>query len=182
VRALLAQPGWNIFDGLSSRAMLGLFEDLRILKRDGVVQAVLAFDARQKGDTGGQRDERMGTFLAAAGKQHSDTLFVILTGNLHASRKPVARFGGYPWMAMFLPSGETVSLLVTDMGGETWTQQADGCGPHPLGTTRGDQRGVVIGEPSAVERGYDGALATGQHTTASRPALPDAPPPPACSK
>jgi hypothetical protein len=182
VRTLLAQPGWNIFDGRSSQAMLGLFEDLRVLKRNGVVDAVLAFDGMQKGDTGAQRDERMGRFLAAVGKQHPDSLFVILTGNLHASKKPLARFGGYPWMAMFLPSAETVSLLVTDTGGETWTQQADGCGPHPLRATNGDQRGVVIGEPSAVERGYDGVLATGQRSTASRPALPDAPPPPACSK
>jgi hypothetical protein len=56
---------------------------------------------------------------------------VILTENLHASKKRVARFDGYPWMAMSLPSAETVSLLVTDKGGETWTQQADGCGLIP---------------------------------------------------
>jgi hypothetical protein len=42
---------------------------------------MLAFDNRQKGETGAQRDLRMGTFLAAAGKQHSNSLFVILTGN-----------------------------------------------------------------------------------------------------
>jgi hypothetical protein len=40
----------------------------------------------------------------------------------------------------------------------------------------------MLGETAAVERGYDGVLATGLRTTASRPALPDAPLPPACSK
>ena len=182
VRGLLAEPGWKVLDGRSSQAMLTLLEELRAFQLKGNIAGVIAFDGVQTGDSAAQREQRMASILTAAADRRPDCLVIVLTGNLHASKKPVARFGSYPWMAMLLPPAETVSLLATDQGGEAWTQMTDGCRPHPLRSTGGERRGVTLAEPAAVERGYDGTLSTGSPSTASLPAVPDAPPPPACSK
>jgi hypothetical protein len=123
----------------------------------------------------------MADVLTAAADRVSDGVVIVLTGNLHGSKKPSARSGSYPWMAMLLPSGG-ISLLVTDKGGEAWIQTSDGCGPHKMGSTGGDVRGIVLGESLAAQRGYDGALSIGSYTTASLPAIPGAPQAPACSQ
>ncbi|HEY2014334.1 MAG TPA: hypothetical protein VGH38_12580 [Bryobacteraceae bacterium] len=181
VDALLREPGWAVLDGRSSRAMLTLLEELRTLRLRGDIEEVTAFDDARAGETPAQREQRMAAMLTAAADRLPDCLVIVLTGNLHASKKPVARFGSYSWMAMLLPSAETISLVVTDRGGQAWTQTADGCGPHALGPSGGDQRSVVLAEPRASQRGFDGALSTGLSSTASPPATPGAPQTPACS-
>ena len=182
VRELLRERDWNVFDGRSSKAMLALLEELRTLRLRGDIQGVLAFDDARSGEAPAQREQRMAAMLTAAADRVPNGLVIALTGNWHGSKKPSARFG-YPWMAMLLPSSETtVSLLATDKGGEAWIQTSDGCGPHPISSSGGDQRGVVMPDPRAAQRGYDGALSIGANLTASAPALPNAPPPPACSK
>jgi hypothetical protein len=159
--------------------MLALLEELRRLRLRGDIQAVVAFDDVQPGDSAARREEKMAAMLTAAADRFPNCLVVVLTGNLHASKKPIARFG-YSWAAMLLPSAQTISLLVTDKGGEAWDQTTDGCGPHPLEPSGGDKRGVFLAEPGAAKRGFDGALSTGLYSTASAPAIASAPPVPAC--
>jgi hypothetical protein len=84
-------------------------------------------------------------------------------------------------MAMLLPAAQTVSLFAADTGGEAWTQMADGCRPHKLGSTGGDRRGIAISEKAAPLPGFDGVASTGVAAAASPPAIANAPPPPACS-
>jgi hypothetical protein len=182
VRALLSEKGWNTFDGRSSRAMLLLLEELRALKLTKLVSEVVAFDDSRSGESAAQRENRMASALMAVAGRHTGALVVALTGNLHASKKPMAQFGSYPFMAMLLPQTETLSLFVNDKGGEAWTQTSDGCGPHKLKSTGGEHRGVFLSAGLAPFPGYDGVLSTGLASSASLPAIGDPPPQPACSK
>jgi hypothetical protein len=182
ISALLAERGWNVFDGRSSRAMLMLLEALRSLKLEGQISEIVAFDDARAGESPAQGEQRMASALIAAANRHKNALVIALTGNLHASKKLIEGFGSYPWMAMLLPTAQTVSLFVTDKGGEAWNQMEDGCRPHKQSSSGGAQRGVVLSASAAPIPGYDGVLPTGLTSTASFPAVKDAPPPPACSK
>jgi len=117
----------------------------------------------------------------AAADPHANALVLALTGNLHASKKLIDGFGPYPFMAMLLPATQTVSLFVTDIGGEAWTQMEGGCRPHKLRSSGGDRRGIKLSVKAAPLPGFDGAASTGFAATASPPAIANAPPPPACS-
>ena len=182
ISALLSSRGWNVFDGRSSRAMLMLLEDLRALKLRGQIAEVVAFSDARAGESDAQGEQRMASALIAAADRHANTLVVALTGNLHASKKLIAEFGSYPLMAMLLPAEQTVSLLVADKGGEAWSQMEGRCGPQKHDSSGGAQRGLVLSESAAPIPGFDGVLSTGLISTASFPAIKDAPPPPACSK
>lgn len=177
--ALLEQRGWNTFDGRSSRAMLALLEDLRVLKLSGRISEVVAFDARADG-TDPQREQGMASALIAAADRNANSLVLVLTGNLHASKKLVEGFGAYPFMAMLLPAGQTVSLFVADEGGEFWNCQGGACCPHKQGASGGTKRGLVLSR--SAPPGFDGVLSTGLAATASPPAVEDGPPEPAGTK
>ena len=179
--ALLAENGWRIFDGRSSRAMLKLLEALRLLKLNGRISAVVAFDDARRDESNAAREQRMASALMAAAGRYANALVVALTGNLHASKKLIDGFGSYPFMAMLLPAAQTVSLLAADSGGEAWTQMENGCQPHKLRSTGGDRRGIALSEKAAPLPGFDGTASTGLAATASPPAIANAPPPPACS-
>lgn len=181
ISALLAERGWNVFDGRSSRAMLMLLEALRPLKLEGRISEIVAFDDARAGESPAQGEQRMASALIAAADRHKNALVIALTGNLHASKTLIEGFV-YPWIAMLLPTAQTVSLFVTDKGGEAWNQMEDGCRPHKQSSSGGAQRGIVLSESAAPIPGYDGVLPTGLTSTASSPAVKDAPPPPACSK
>jgi len=176
--ALLLQPGWNSFDGRSSRAMLALLEALRTLRRQGRIAEAVAFSAYRAGDSPAVGERRMASVLMAAAGRHPHALVLALTGNLHASKKDLLPA---PSMAANLPAAETVSLLAVDKGGESWNRMQDGCGPHRQRGIGGDERGIVLSEGAAPLPGFDGVASTGLAATASPPALPNAPAPPACS-
>jgi hypothetical protein len=158
---LLASHGWHIFDGRSSVAMLELVKSLHGMKGAEVV----AFDP------GGGNEERnagMAKELRAAAERNPGALVIVLTGNLHASKKAIARFGDYPFMAMLLPGDATVSLYAADRGGTAWTNSGSECGAHPMKSSGGEDRGVAFRK--APMAGYDGVLSTGAVSTASGPA------------
>jgi hypothetical protein len=94
-------------------------------------------------------------------------LVIVLTGNVHASKQELAEVGSYRLMGSFLPPAETVSLLVTDRGGEAWNCQDGSCGPHTLASSAGVNREITLISPHV---GYDGVLSTGLSVTASKPA------------
>jgi hypothetical protein len=91
--ALLAENGWHIFDGRSSRAMLKLLETLRGLQRNGRISEVVAFDDARRDESDAARERRMAAALTAAADRHANALVVAFTGNLHASRKLIDGFG-----------------------------------------------------------------------------------------
>jgi len=172
---LLSQSEWNHSDGRTSQAVLALLEDLRALKLDGVVSGVVAFSVTRRGETAAKGEERMAFALSAAARRHPSALVIALTGNVHACKRMLAEAGSYRLMASFLPSAETVSLFVTDLGGEAWNCQADGCGPHSLSSSGGFQREIKLSPGASPLPGYDGVLSTGLHATASPPAVRNRP-------
>lgn len=180
VRGLLSESGWGILDGRSSQAMLSLLLTLRGLKLQNLIADVVAYDDGRTGEPASKREERMAAMLMASASKHTNPVVIALTGNLHASKGRPMQSLSYPLMASLMPQTEVVSLFIADEGGESWTQQSDGCGPHKLRSTHGAKRGIDFPEKPPMA-GYDGVLATGLPSSASPPAISDPPAPPACS-
>jgi hypothetical protein len=171
IHDLLSRREWRSSDGRTSRAMLMLLEELRALKLQGIVAGVVAFSQAQEGDSDAEREERMASALLSAAKRNPNALVIALTGNVHACKKTLPEIGPYPLMASFLPSAETVSLFVTDWGGEAWTCDGTGCGPHRFGSAGALNRGITLSQSASPLPGFDGVLSTGLKATASSPAI-----------
>jgi hypothetical protein len=165
VKELLSTDEWRGTDGRASNAMLALLERMRSLKAKGLLPRVIAFSA--SGRSSEQDEEAMSSALLRASAANPDALVIVLTGNVHALKQELPEVGSYRPMGSFLPSAQTVSLLVTDRGGEAWNCQDGSCGPHVLASSAGVNRGVTLISPHA---GYDGVLSTGLAVTASTPA------------
>lgn len=170
VNDLLSTSEWKQSDGRTSQAMLVLLGGLRDLKREGLISRIIAFSVTKAGDTASKREERMALALVSAARGNPNSLTIALTGNVHARKNKGAEVGPYPLMASFLPGAETVSLFVTDQGGEAWNCQGDGCGPHKLSSSGGVQRQIKLSATASPLAGFDGVLSTGLHATASEPA------------
>jgi hypothetical protein len=100
--ALLAGPFWagTYKDGRSSRAMLGLIEDLRAMRRKGSPVRVALIDSMVPPADGRSRDHMMADNLKAAFDAAPKDVFLALTGNLH-SRVTLGRRGirsTSPWV------------------------------------------------------------------------------------
>lgn len=167
VKRLLSSEEWSGDDGRTSTAMLSLLERLRALKMDGVVSDIVAFSLTRGGESASKGEERMASALLEAGERHPNALVIALTGNVHACKKILAEVGSYGLMASFLPAAQTMSLAITDRGGQAWNCQNGACGPHPLDPSAGERRAVRSASPHPC---FDGVLSTGVGATASRPA------------
>jgi hypothetical protein len=167
LQELLSAEEWKGRDGRTSAAMLMLIEQLRALKLRGVVSGVVAFAAWRPDESSAKGEERMASALLTAAARNPDALVIALTGNLHACKKALPEVASYRLMASFLPPAQTVSLAVTDRGGQAWNCQGGACGPHSLDSSGGVRRGVSLASPHPA---YDGVLSTGLPATASLPA------------
>lgn len=167
LKELLSTEEWRGQDGRTSTAMLALIEQLRVLKVEGVVSGVAAFSVAHKGESPAKGEERMASALLRVVERNPDALVIALTGNLHACKTMLSEVVPYRLMASFLPPAETVSLAVTDRGGQAWNCQSGACGPHTLKSSGGERRGITLVSPHPA---YDGVLATGLPATASMPA------------
>lgn len=181
--SLLRLPGWKeVLDGRASEAMLRLLVSLRELHRLHPDLRVVAFDAPYTGSpASGSRDEALGHALLSLRPAKPNDLVLILTGNIHAMQ---ARKFGHDLAAMYLPPKEILSLLVTDKGGESWTESTeDGCGPSEGGVPDKDPNrpyGIFL-DPGLARYGkFDGILSLGVPLTASAPAAGVPSPIPAC--
>jgi hypothetical protein len=179
---LLQLPGWKeVLDGRASEAMLRLLVSLRELRRLQPDLKVVAFDAPYTGTAPGARDEALGQALLSLRPKKPNDLVLILTGNLHAMQ---ASKRGYDLAAMYLPPKEILSLLVTDRGGESWSESTTGgCGPSKGGVGDKDAKkpyGIFL-DPSLAPFGkVDGVLSLGVPLTPSAPAAGEPSPIPAC--
>jgi hypothetical protein len=181
--SLLQLPGWKeVLDGRGSEAMLRLLVSLRELRSLHPDLKVVAFDAPYSGSpAGGARDEALGHALLSLQPARPNDLVLILTGNIHAMQ---ASKRGYDLAAMYLPPKEILSLEVTDGGGESWSDDAQGgCGPFKGGVGSKDANkpyGIFL-DPSLAPFGkVDGVLSLGVPLTASAPAAGVPSPAPAC--
>jgi hypothetical protein len=179
---LLQLPRWKEgMDGLASEAMLRLLVSLRELHRLHPDLKVVAFDAPYTGSAPGARDEALGHALLSLRPAKPNDLVLILTGNLHAMQ---ASKRGYDLAAMYLPPKEILSLLVTDRGGESWSESTtDGCGRQKGGVPDKDPNrpyGIFL-DPGLARYGkVDGILSLGVPLTSSAPAAGEPSPIPVC--
>lgn len=181
-QSLLQLPGWkDVLDGRASEAMLRLLVSLRELRRLQPDLKVFAFDAPYTGSpASGSRDEAMGHALLSLSPAKPNDLVLILTGNLHAMQASTR----YNLAAMYLPPKEILSLLVTDRGGESWSESTtEGCGPRKGGVPDKDAKrpyGIFL-DPSFAPFGkVDGVLSLGVPLTSSAPAAGEPSPIAAC--
>jgi|SRR5579864_1388894 len=181
-QSLLQLYGWKeVLDGRASEAMLRLLVSLRELRKLQPDLKVVAFDAPYTGTAPGARDEALGHALLSLSPAKPNDLVLILTGNLHAMQ---ASKRGYDLAAMYLPPREILSLLVTDRGGETWSESLqDGCGPQEGGVPDKDPNrpyGIFL-DPALARYGkFDGILSLGVPMTPSAPAAGEPSPIAAC--
>ena len=181
--SLLRLPRWKEgMDGLASEAMLRLLVSLRELRTLHPDLKVVAFDAPYSGPpSSAARDEALGHALLSLRPEKPNDLVLILTGNLHAMQ---ASKRGYDLAAMYLPPKEILSLIVTDRGGESWSDDtAGGCGPWKGGVGDKDAKkpyGIFLDPGLAPFGKVDGVLSLGVPLTASAPAAGEPSPIPAC--
>ena len=175
---LLAASFWQreFQDGRSSRAMLGLMEDLRKLAAGAGELQVFLID---RPEPPAKRDAAMAERVAESVAARPGDLLVVLTGNIH---NRLTR--GMPWnaelepmgylLAKRLPKARIVSLDMAYPGGTAWVcfgSAPSDCRAQELGGSKAaaDRSGVELLENPAGEP-YTGRYFTGP-LTASEPAI-----------
>jgi hypothetical protein len=177
-KRLFESPFWvrDFQDGRSSRAMLGLLEDLRTLAAGSGELRLLLTD---RPEPPAERDAAMAERVAEAAAARPGDLLLILTGNIH---NRLTR--GVPWnaelepmgylLAKRLPEARVVSLDMAYPGGTAWIcfgSAPSDCRAQELGGSKAAEGrlGIELIEDSAGEP-YTGRYFTGS-LTASEPAI-----------
>lgn len=123
-------------DGRASSAMLALVEEMVSMRLAGHRVSVVAFDigASSKHGTSGTRDETMASNLRAMSGKNSDSLILVLTGNIHSRKSR-----GTPWnseaepMTFLVRDLPLISLNIAYDEGAAWVCDGLGkCGPRPF--------------------------------------------------
>lgn len=171
--AILAAPFWHdsFKDGRSSAAMFLMIERLHEMYRLSMVQGVVAFQATDFTSRPSQVEYEAALARRVQQAAHGGATVLVLVGNVHARLTEVNFGTTYLPMAAHLPQGQTITLDIKSLGGETWacTGQPIACGPIPM---RGD--GLPLGGPEVrLNEGegpdYSGALDLGRTISASEP-------------
>lgn len=158
-------------DGRHSQAMMGMmlgFWRLRAAGRDITLHPFLPLMSRVQLRDQAWRELEMGYAMSRALVARAEARLLILVGDLHARKTPIARLPdvGLP-AAGHLPATDTLTLHFAQQGGERWGCQ-DQCGLQTTAAAYDPQaRGIILGP--VREAAYDGVLAVGP-TTASPPA------------
>ncbi|HEY0065362.1 MAG TPA: hypothetical protein VGC21_24810 [Telluria sp.] len=130
-KALLAGRHWQVQDGRSSQAVLGLLRMLRGDRAAGRVRSVTAFDMAYDNPDALRETTMAANFLTAwPGTGYA----LVFTGNTHARLQQ-----GMPWDASFTPFGmhvrakvdKLVSLDLRYLAGSAWVCTPK-CGPDSM--------------------------------------------------
>lgn len=136
-RAALLEGGhWREprHDGRDSEAMLGLLEQVRVLRRRGEDVRVFLFDP---GGEGGARDRGMADRLRAAVAEAPRARLLVLTGNVHAMVRAPGNLllDGKPYVPVtlgrLLADQAPLSIRITARAGASIACLDDKCGPRP---------------------------------------------------
>jgi len=176
-RALIAGGRWqaDYQYGLTSEAMLGLFEGLRALAKQGHDLRIVLFD--QPGGGGSEaRDRRMADFLAGVVKESTEDVVLVLTGNIHSRVSPGTRWNpeyepmGY-LLSQAVPAERIIALDVAHSGGTAWVclgSEVSDCGEQKLRERGPSGEGITLNE-SPEKSGHHGSYQVGP-ISASPPA------------
>ena len=169
--ALVRNDHWKSQDGNASKALLGVIESLRALRRSGRHVRVFLFDMAQTDS--GDRDQNMAANIVAQADHNADGVTLVLTGNLHA-RTDTER-----WMSWHIARRHpgVVTLNVRHAGGSAYLcLMGRGCGAVT------DLPGEDLGKAAFIEvfaapddKGYGGRAYLGGPITASPPVIHDGP-------
>jgi len=172
---LLTHDYWGLdhADGRSSTAMLAMLQRLHGLQaagRDLTVRAFQPSDGRTDGFDQSYYELKMARLLIDAAMVRPEAKVLVLSGSLHAMKRPSPRHG-FLFAAGHLNPSHVRSLITADQGGSVWAcfgpTRAD-CGAREIGAAFDPAlRGVIL-EPQQ-EGLWDGLLALGP-TTAAPPA------------
>lgn len=168
-RALLRSAIWDrsIADGRSSKAMFGLVDRLRQLRKGGAKIRIAAFQPNDLRNLDQYYYElAMASDWAKIADSAPDSLNLILVGEIHASKE---RDGGYPFApaASHLKSMDTWSLRAEPEGGTAWNCQEDGCRVHALSGRAA--KGPYITRFPVERGGFNGIYSVGRPYSASEP-------------
>lgn len=183
---LLSGPFWNstFHDGRSSKAMAQLIEQIRVMARAGHPVRVLAFDIGSIDALAGiSHDAVMARNVARAIESYPNATFVLLSGNLHATKQETLPFDAEQRsMAFLLNKTHPVATFKADfVGGSAWVCQ----GRTPSGgadcRARPWEGYASVDGPAFIRfdddwRGagrlqFDGTFFVGKTVTASPPAV-----------
>lgn len=165
--AFLQAPSWNweVQDGRSSQAMLGLADRLRLAKRQGAIKDVKLILAG--GASAAVYEQSMAQAVLAARDADPRTLVMAFSGNLHAKRgENVGQGETYALAAKAMPVGETLLVVIRGGSGTAWNCRQE-CGENPRGGWSDQARRVDFTNPP---EGFDAVAYTGRSSTASPPA------------
>jgi hypothetical protein len=175
-QALLEGDFWrrSLQDGRSSRAMIDLLDSIRRLRASGARINVFSFDVATRVP---DRDGEMAKKIMTVHAQAPSSLFILLTGNLHAMKQK-ATIGSTELVPMgfhlFEAGAQVRSLNSAYPPGTAWACMGTGtnaCGLHDIrGKDRGKAPFIELGGHD--ERGYDGIFYV-PSLTASPPAAVD---------
>lgn len=159
-------------DGRHSGAMMNMmvgFWRLRAAGHDITLHPFLPLMSRIQLRDQAWRELEMGYAMSRALVVRPEARLLILVGDLHAGKTPIARLPdvGLP-AAGHLPTTDTLTLHFAQQGGERWGCGQDGCGQQTMTEVYdADARGIIL--TPTKEGAYDGVLAVGP-VTASPPA------------
>lgn len=174
--ALLTIPVWHnpIQDGRGSAAFFRMIERFRKMKQSGQIDAVHCYDVGSDWRPEEKRDAVMARNWKALSAP-DDAIILLLSGNVHAMRHPMARPGGsITTAASLMPADRTMTVNFANNGGEAWNCRAEGCGTHKNGPPRNAVAGLVRTTNADVPWHFIFEL--GRPTIASPPAIdPPAP-------
>lgn len=170
-------------DGTHSIAMLALIDSVRLLRQAGADVGVVAFsNSRQQTK---ERDEAMADNLSAAFARTPNAIFVVLTGNIHAQRRPDEP-NGIVMAGKMIEKGISLVALDSHYGvGTTWACFNDPlasiekgrnpvtCGPAVIGEGQTKPPALILS--SNGNGAYDGWLDAGAATFSPPAALPMTP-------
>jgi hypothetical protein len=173
---LTRAPMWHgrFQDGRSSRAYLALIERLRVMAQAQMIAGVIAAQPNKAPPIDAAHYERnMAQMVETAGAS-SETLALMLVGNIHAMTKPVTPPGSasYIPMAGLLPQAGTRTLNAISNGGAAWNCSGSPmvCAAHTNGYDGKERlRGIVMTSDPASP--YSGSFNLGVPSTASPPVI-----------
>jgi hypothetical protein len=156
-------------DGRRSRAMADLLETLRRERaRGGPAVVVAALDLPEAEYANGDRDAAMAERVRQLRAAHTDSLLIVLTGNVH--NRMVAGFGSRPSyrpMGLLLADLEPLSLTMLSVAGEAWVCMPE-CGVHGWGGGATDGELRIDPATSTGSGAWHGSFSVGKLT----PSLP----------
>lgn len=164
-------------DGRHSGAMMNMmvgFWRLRAAGHDITLHPFLPLMSRIPLRDQAWRELEMGYAMSRALVVRPEARLLILVGDLHARKTPIA---GLPEVGLpaagHLPATDTLTLHFAQQGGERWGCGQDDCGEQAMTEVYDtDARGFIL--MPIKDGAYDGVLAVGR-VTASPPAAHSAP-------